>query len=48
MMPALVRVGAVTDRTRELYKNANIPVWDDVRVLKSMEDNATGEIEMPN
>ena len=48
MMPALVRVGAVTDRTRDLYKNANIPVWDDVRVLESMEDNATGEIEMPN
>ncbi|MFZ0678408.1 hypothetical protein, partial [Candidatus Binatus sp.] len=48
MMPALVRVGAVTERTRELYKNADIPVWDDVRVLESMEDGATGIIEIPN
>lgn len=48
MMPALVRVGAVTERTRELYKNADIPVWDDVRVLESMEDATTGMIEIPN
>lgn len=48
MMPALVRVGAVTERTRELYQNADIPVWDDVRVLESMEDGATGIIEIPN
>jgi len=48
MMPALVRVGAVTERTRELYKNADIPVWDDVRVLESMEDATTGDIQMPN
>jgi hypothetical protein len=42
MMPALVRVGAITDRSRELYKEAGIPVWDDLRVLESMEDTSTG------
>jgi hypothetical protein len=42
MMPALVRVGAVTDRSRELYKQAGIPVWDDLSVLESMEDTDTG------
>jgi hypothetical protein len=42
MMPALVRVGAITDRSRALFKNAGIPVWDDLRVLESMEDKATG------
>ena len=48
MMPALVRVGAVTDRTRELYAEANIPVWDDVSVLESMEDDHTGDIQLPD
>ena len=47
MMPALLRVGAVTDRTRELYKAAGIPVWDDASVLESMEDADTGDIEIP-
>jgi len=47
MMPALVRVGAVTDRTRALYAAEGIPVWDDTRVLQSMEDGTTGEIEIP-
>ena len=47
MMPALVRVGAVTDRTRALYAAEGIPVWDDTRLLESMEDGATGEIEIP-
>jgi len=42
MMPALVRVGAVTDRSRELFKEAGIPVWDDLTVLESMEDTDTG------
>ena len=42
MMPALVRVGAITDRSRELYKEAGIPVWDDLTVLESMEDTDTG------
>jgi hypothetical protein len=44
MMPALVRVGAVTDRTRELFGEAGIPVWDDASVLESMEDASTGDI----
>jgi hypothetical protein len=48
MMPALVRVGAVTERTRELYAEANIPVWDDLGVLESMEDVDTGDIVMPD
>jgi len=47
MMPALVRVGAVTERTRELYKEAQIPVWEDASVLESMEDTGTGDIVMP-
>jgi hypothetical protein len=47
MMPALVRVGAVTDRTRALYAAEGIPVWDDVSVLESMEDAETGDIEIP-
>jgi hypothetical protein len=47
MMPALVRVGAVTDRTRELFKEAGIPVWDDTRVLESMEDDESGDITIP-
>ena len=44
MMPALVRVGAITDRSRELFKDAGIPVWDDLTVLESMEDTDTGTV----
>jgi len=47
-MPALVRVGALTERTRELYAEASIPVWDDRGVLESMEDVDTGDIMMPD
>jgi hypothetical protein len=47
MMPALVRVGAVTDRTRALFQEAGIPVWDDTRVLESMEDGESGDITIP-
>ena len=39
MMPNLVRVGAITERTRELFAAEDIPIWDDMRVLKSMEKN---------
>jgi hypothetical protein len=46
MMPALVRVGAVTDRTRALFEEAGIPVWDDTTVLESMEDADTGELDL--
>ncbi len=47
MMPALVRVGAITDRSRELYAAEGIPIWDDASVLESMEDGATGDIVFP-
>jgi hypothetical protein len=44
MMPALVRVGAVTERTRALYAAAEIPVYEDARVLEAMEDAQSGDI----
>ena len=44
MMPALVRVGAVTERTRALYEAENIPVFEDASVLEAMEDAASGTI----
>jgi hypothetical protein len=46
MMPALVRVGAVTDRTRALYAEADIPVYEDCRVLESLEDADTGSVDL--
>jgi ribonucleotide reductase beta subunit family protein with ferritin-like domain len=36
-MPALVRVGAVTERARERYAAAGIPVWTDRAMLERME-----------
>ena len=44
MMPALVRVGAVTDRSRALYEQAGIPVFSDTTVLERMQDDTTGEL----
>jgi hypothetical protein len=44
MMPALVRVGAVTERSRKLYEEAGIPIWDDATRLESMEDSDTGDL----
>ena len=38
MMPALVRVGAVTPRVRERYAQAGIKIYEDQTVLRSMED----------
>ncbi|HXQ23001.1 MAG TPA: ferritin-like domain-containing protein [Candidatus Acidoferrales bacterium] len=38
MMPALVRVGAVTERTRALFAEAQIKVYDDARTLEALED----------
>ena len=46
MMPALSRVGAITDRTRELFEEEGIRIWDDTSVLESLEDLDTGEIEL--
>jgi hypothetical protein len=37
MMPALVRVGAVTERSRERYKAEGIPVWEDRGMLEQFE-----------
>ncbi len=45
MMPALVRVGAITDRTRALFEAEGIPVWEDLSVLEAMEDAETGDID---
>jgi hypothetical protein len=38
MMPALVRVGAVTPRARERYAAAGIKIFEDQTVLRAMED----------
>lgn len=38
MMPAIVRVGLVTPRTRKLFDEAKIPVFEDPSVLVQMED----------
>ena len=46
MMPALVRVGAVTDRTRELFQAEGIPLYEDTGILESMEDLETGTVEV--
>jgi hypothetical protein len=44
MMPALVRVGAVTERTRALFAAEGIRVFEDASVLESLEDAETGEV----
>jgi hypothetical protein len=46
MMPALVRVGAVTDRSRERFAEAGIPVWDDATRLEALEDGRTGVADL--
>jgi hypothetical protein len=38
MMPALIRAGLVTDRTKELFERAGVPVNADQSVLRRMED----------
>ncbi len=38
MMPALVRAGLVTPRTKGMFEAAGIPVNADLRVLEAMED----------
>jgi hypothetical protein len=39
MMPALVRAGLVTPRTKELFEKAGVPVNTDLTVLEAMEDD---------
>jgi hypothetical protein len=46
MMPALVRVGAVTERSRALYEAEGIPVWSDASKLEAMEDSETGAFDL--
>jgi hypothetical protein len=46
MLPALVRVGAVTDRSRSLFSEAGIPVWEDLSVIESMEDANSGDLSL--
>lgn len=43
MMPALARVGLITDSVRPLYEEAGITLWDDVTVLNAMEDGKSDE-----
>jgi hypothetical protein len=38
MIPALVRAGLVTPRTKELFEGAGVPVNEDLSVLEAMED----------
>lgn len=38
MLPALVRAGLVTPRTRELFEGVGMPVNEDLTILNSMED----------
>lgn len=37
MMPAIARVGLITERTRPMYEEAGIPLSEDMRVLEAME-----------
>jgi len=46
MMPALVRVGAVTERSRARYAEAGIPVWEDASQLEALEDADTGVADL--
>lgn len=46
MMPALFRVGAITERSRALFAAEGIPVWEDASKLEALENLDTGEIEL--
>ena len=46
VMPALVRAGAITDRTRKILEERGVTVWDDTAVLDSLEDKTTGIVEL--
>jgi hypothetical protein len=45
MMPALVRVGAITDRTRALFAAEGIRIFEDLSVLEGLEDGETGDLD---
>jgi hypothetical protein len=40
MMPSLVRVGAITERTRQLFQEAQIKIYDDTARLEALEGEA--------
>ena len=46
VMPALARIGAVTDRTRAILKERNIVLNEDTRILESLEDAKTGIVNL--
>jgi hypothetical protein len=46
MMPALVRVGAVTERTRELFAEKKIPIYEDASTLERLESDDTGAADL--
>jgi hypothetical protein len=46
MMPALVRVGAITERTRAKFAEQGIQIFEDTTVLEAMEDDTTGEFDV--
>ena len=47
VMPALVRAGAITARTREILEKRGVEVSDDTTKLEMLEDASTGIIELP-
>ena len=47
MMPALVRIGAITDRTRGLLAAEGLRIYADTTVLEELEDAETGALELP-
>jgi hypothetical protein len=46
MMPALVRVGAITARTRARFAEAGIRIYEEASVLESLEDAESGEFDL--
>ncbi len=40
MLPAIARVGLITPRVRKKYEEAEIPLFDDMRVLNALEGGA--------
>jgi hypothetical protein len=46
VMPALVRVGAITDRTRAILKEKGVVLNEDLSVLESLEDSSTGIVTL--
>ena len=46
VMPALVRSGAITDRTRKILEDRGVTVWDDTSKLEMLEDETTGIIDL--